>query len=142
MSNDIKSFGPIGRALLQLVVGYHRGLGLDDETALDRVGSRFDYEPPMPWYVRIDSVFRKTNRLEGDFTFDVEVFAPADGDAAESVSDDLEALVLGYPHVVEVDGGKVIIDTVSQNSGPRELPWEDEAVTRLGATYVITARRR
>lgn len=142
MSNDIKSFGPIGRALLQLVVGYHRSLGLDDDTSLARVGGNFAYDPPMPWYVRIDSVFRKTNRLEGDFTFDVEVFAPADGDAAESVSDDLEALLLGYPHVVEVDEAKVIIDTVSQNSGPRELPWEDEAVTRLGATYVITARRR
>lgn len=142
MSNQVKPFGPVARALLQLVVDYHENAQtLDAGTALERVGSTFDYAAPMPWYVRLDSVFRQTNRLEGDFTFDVEVFADARTDWAESVSNDLEALLLGYPHVVEVDGHKLIIDTVSENSGPRELPWEDEAVTRLGATYVLTTRR-
>jgi hypothetical protein len=139
--SSVTPFGSWGRAVLQLLLAYD-GMPEDPDEALARVGSTFDYTPDLPWYIRIDKVFQRTSRLEGQFTFDIEVFGPADTSDAESVSSGIEALVLGYPHVVEVDGVKFVFDTVSQNSGPTELPWEDEAVTRLGATYVITARRR
>ena len=33
-------------------------------------------------------------------------------------------------------------NAVFQNVGVFELPWEDDTVNRLGATYVIIARRR
>jgi len=83
-----------------------------------------------------------SNALEGDFVLDIEVFSPSYS-TAESVAFAVEALLLGYPHVVEVGGRKVVFDRVEQNQGPSDIPWEgDDNVTRMLATYVITARRR
>jgi hypothetical protein len=141
VSIQLPAWGPRDRALLALILTYS-GMPVDPAAALARVGGNFDYDPALPWYVRIEQVFSRSTRLEGSFTFDVEVFAPSDGTVAESVSDGLEALLLGYPHVIEVDDETFVFDTVFQNEGRRPLPWEDESVTRLGSTYVITARRR
>lgn len=141
-SSTVKPWGPWERAVLELFVAGYDAMPDDRTQALARVGGNFDYDDSIPWYIRIDKVFSQSTRLEGAFTVDVEVFAPADGNDAESVSNDLEALLLGYPHVVRVDDETFIFDRVYQNAGPDDLPWEDEAVTRLGATYVITARRR
>jgi hypothetical protein len=137
MTNTVTPWGPWERAVLALLEANMPSL----QDHPERVGGDLAYEREMPWYIRIDRVFSRSNRLEGVFTVDLEVFAPEYA-VAESVSNDLEALLLGYPHVVEVDGEKFVFDSVSQNSGPNDLPWEDEEVTRLGATYVITARRR
>lgn len=139
--NTVTPWGPWERAVLALLLTYD-GMPDDPELALARVGSTFDFDGTLPWYIRIDKVFSQSDRLFGSFTVDIEVFAAAETGLADSVASDIEALVLGYPHVVEVDGDKFVFDTVSENSGPNEFPWEDEAVTRLGATYVITARRR
>lgn len=108
-----------------------------------RVGGDFGYDPAaMPWFIRIDRIpGGSSGRLEGTTVIDLEVFS-TDYLLAESVAFDLEALVLGYPHVVEVEGRKVVFDDVTQNVGVADLPWEDDSVHRLGATYVITARRR
>lgn len=141
MSIELPSWGTWDRAVLALILTYD-GMPEDQTQALARVGGLFDYDGSTPWYVRIDRIFSQSGQLEGVFTYDIEVFAPADGTLAESVSDDLEALLLGYPHVVEVEDETFVFDTVFQNSGRRPLPWEDESVTRLGATYAITARRR
>lgn len=136
----IKPWPSMERALLQVVLRYE-GMPTDDEDALARVGGDFAYDGSTPWYVRVDRVDSTSTQTDGIFVLDLEVFS-RDYSLAESVSNDLEALVLRYPHVVEVDGQKVVFDRVTQNSGPDDLPWEDETVSRLGATYVITARRR
>jgi hypothetical protein len=106
------------------------------------IGGDMAFLPAMPFYIRVDKVpGSRADRFGGDYIVDVEVFSVNYLDA-ESRSLDIEALLLGYPHVVEVGERKVLFDEVSQNTGPDELPWEDDEVSRLGATYVITARRR
>lgn len=134
----VKPFSRIERSLLLLLVQKYPGLEGSDAW----VGGDFAYDAAtMPWYIRIDKVpGGATDRLEGDFIIDLEVFSN-DYDQAESVAFDLEALALGYPHVVEVDGRRVVFDSVVQNVGVADLPWEDDSTYRLGATYVITARR-
>jgi hypothetical protein len=140
MSASLKPWGPWGRAILELIVRDYAEMPEDRDEALTRIGSKFDLVEP--WYIRIDEVDGRSSQLAGVFVFDIEVFAPAGSDVARSVSDDLEALLLGYPFVVEVDDETFVFDTVTQNSRARFLPWEDEETDRLGATYVITARRR
>lgn len=141
MSTDLRPFTSMERALMQLLLNKL----LIDGAALapERVGGDFAYDPEaMDWYIRIDRVpGGNTNWLEGDFVIDVEVFA-REYLVAENVAFAIEALALGYPHVIEVDDRKVVFDEVSQNMGVSDLPWEDDSVYRLGATYVITARRR
>lgn len=106
-----------------------------------RVGGDFAFQSGQGWYIRIGLVTGASDRIGGDFVFDLETWGD-DFLETESRANRLDALVLGYPHVVEVDDRKWVFDSVSQNTGPRELPWGDDAVTRMGATYVITARRR
>lgn len=94
-----------------------------------------------PWYIRVIKLpAGGADQIQGDFVFDIEVFAPT-YTGADSLARDLDAFLLGYPHVVEVDGQRVVIDRVTQNVGPGEIPWEDPAVHRILATYVITMRR-
>lgn len=139
MSQTVKPFGPVERALLTLIV---ERLDAEPPVSLALVGGDFAYDPEtMPYYIRIDKVpGGTTGQLQGDFIVDLEVFAPDYG-TAESLAFSLEALVLGYPHSVVVDGRKVVLDSVDQNSGVADLPWEDDSTYRLGATYVITLRR-
>jgi len=142
MANQITAFGSIERAVKAFLLKAYPPLAALDPAAADlRVGGDLAFEASsMPWYIRIDKVGGRSDRFEGDFTVDVEVFG-VNYLETESHALDLEALFLGYPHVVEVEDQKVVFDRVSQNTLPDELPWEDDAVTRLGATYVITARR-
>lgn len=106
-----------------------------------RVGGDLSFTTGDGWYIRVGEVIPSSDRIGGSFTFDLEIFGDDYLDT-DSRASRLDALVLGYPHVVEVEDRTWVFDTVSQNTGPRELPWEDDEVTRLGATYVITARRR
>lgn len=138
----VKKFGSIERALKALLIATYDALAeLDPAEADARVGGDLAFRKGDPFYIRLDKVGGRSDRFEGDFMVDVEVFA-VNYSEAESRSLDIEALLLGYPHVVEVDGQKWVFDRVSQSSLPDDLPWEDDAVSRLGATYVITARRR
>ena len=145
MTNIVKPFSPIELAVLALI--RRDGLTLANGTHLPvpdaQVGGDFGYDPEtMPWYIRIDLVpGGSSDRFQGDFIVDLEVFG-ADYLLTSSVAFALGALALGYPHVVEVDGRKVVFDDVSENVGPADLPWEDDSTYRIGATYVITARRR
>jgi hypothetical protein len=145
MSQTVKPFSSMERAVLTLIE--REGLTLLDGTHLPvpeaQVGGDFGYDPDvMPWYIRIDKVpGGSADRFQGDFVIDLEVFGQ-DYFLTESVAFALGALVLGYPHVVEVDDRKVVFDDVTENVGPADLPWEDDSTYRIGATYVITARRR
>lgn len=141
----IKPFGSVESALRALLlVGLPTlATAKTDWTALDEqlVEGDFLYEASMPFFIRLDKVSSSADRFEGDFIVDVEVFG-VNYLETESRSLDIESLLLGYPHVVEVGSQKWVFDSVFQNTGPDELPWEDDEVSRLGATYVITARRR
>jgi hypothetical protein len=144
MSQIVKPFSSIERALKALIV--RDGLIVEDVATpvpSELVGGDFGYDPAiMPWYIRIDKVpGGAADRFQGDFVIDLEVFGQ-DYLATESIAFALDALVLGYPHVIEVEDRKVVFDDVTQNVGPADLPWEDDSTYRLGATYVITARRR
>lgn len=141
--NVIKPFGSMERALKAFLIASLPDLvALDPDAADARVGGDLAFNKrTMDWYIRIDKVSSTADRFEGDFTIDVEVFSGNYLDA-ESRSLDIDALLLGYPHVVRVEDQTVVFDKVFQNAGPDDLPWEDDEVSRLGATYVITARRR
>lgn len=138
----VKPFTSIERAALALLERdfVHESEALSAHP--ERVGGDFAFKKAMPWYIRIDKVpGGSSDYLQGDFVLDIEVFS-GDYATAESVAFGVEALLLGYPHVVEVDGRKVVFDSVTENQGPADIPWEDESVHRLLATFVITARRR
>lgn len=96
---------------------------------------------PDDVYTRVERVGGgRSDQIEGDFVLDIEQFSRSYS-AAESVAFEVEALLLGYPHRVEVGTRNVVLDRVEQNQGPSEVYWEDDDVHRLLATYVITARR-
>lgn len=134
MSNEIKPFGRIERAIKALLERE-----LEDPP---RIGGEFSFDSDTETeYTRIDRVLTTSDRFEGDFLVSIENFA-SDPRISESRALAVEAIMLGYPWVVEVDGSMWVFDKVSQNVGVQDLPEEDEAVSRLGATYVITARRR
>lgn len=142
--SGIRSFDNLEQAVMALITG--AGLVLRDGTELEvpeaQIGGDFGFDQEtMPWYIRIDRVPGGSgDRHQADFIIDLEVFG-ADYLLTESVAYALEALVLGYPHVVEVGGRKMVLDDVTQNVGVADLPWEDDSTYRLGATYVITRRR-
>ena len=137
MSVDVKPFGPVGRALLTLLE--ERIPLLADDPS--RSGGELPGEVDM-LYVRIASVpGGATDQLSGDFVFDVEVFSP-DWNIADSVAQDIEAVLIGYPQVVGLNDQIFIFDKVRQNQGVSPVYWDDDTVYRFLATYVITMRRR
>ena len=138
MHTELRPLTSMERAILALLVERLPELEGSDV----QVGGDFAFDPTtMDFYIRIDRIpGGSANRLEGSFVVDIEVFS-RDYLRAESLALSVEALVLGYRGGVRVGDRKVVIDTVTQNVGVADLPWEDEGTARLGATYVITARR-
>lgn len=115
---------------LEVVAGHPDRAGGEVPTSIDTV------------YIEISTTpGGHSDQIQGWAVLDIDCYA-RDYDTAESAAFDVEALLLGYPHVVEVGGRTVVIDSVEQNIGPADRPWEDDSVYRIGATYVITARRR
>lgn len=131
---QVKPFAPMEKALQALILN----VAFPDQAAglvgRDLPGKVKDF------YIRIQRVAGSSDRLQGDFVFDVEVFSPSYV-KAESASMVIEALLLGYPRTVKVGDHNVVFDRVTQNLGPSEIFWDDDGVHRLLATYVITARR-
>ena len=138
MTTALKSFTSAERALMALVLS----LETDEPVDPARVGGDFAFDPEtMPWYIRIDRIpGGRAGQIQGSQIVEVEVFSQ-DYLVADSLAFAIDALALGYPHVVEVDGRKVVLDRVFQNMGPADLHWEDDSVFRIGATYSITMRR-
>lgn len=132
----VKPFAPMERALRDLirrdlteVAGSPRAVGRDlPDSKLNGL------------YIRLERVAGSAGRIEGDFVFDVETFHP-NYSKAESAASALGALLLAYPHTLLLDDRRVTFDSVTENQGPSEIPWDDDNVHRLLATYVITARR-
>jgi hypothetical protein len=138
----VKPFPPFELFVRQLILDKLVDPVTSDPVAPELVGGDLAFDAAtQPFYIRLNRFAGSTDRLEGRFIFDLEVFGQ-DWQETESRAGALEALLLGYPHVVEVGDQKMVFDSVFQNVGVFELPWEDDTVNRLGATYVILARRR
>lgn len=134
---DLRPFPSIETAIQAYLLERH--IPLED----GMIGGDFRYDPDtMPFYVQINrGPGGRTGQLSGTFVVELEVFG-REYLETESVASAIEALVLGYPYVVEADGRKVIIDSVFQNAGVSDLPWGDDSVNRFSAgTYVMTMRR-
>lgn len=114
-------------------------LGLLPSLDPAQVGGDFAYAGDT--YVRVDKVGSVADALEGDFVVDVEVFG-SDYLGTYRFALDLDALIFERPyHVVDVDERRVVLEGFSQNTGPDDLPWDDDYVYRIGATYAFSMRR-
>lgn len=130
--NLIKPLPSIERAM----VAFLKARFPDAPVGGDLVGT------PEEGYIRVAKVPGGAgDRFGATFVVDVEVFHPSYL-TAESRALDIDAALLGYPHVVEVDPEtRVVFDEVEQNAGPAETFWDDPSVSRILSTYAITLRR-
>lgn len=79
---------------------------------------------------------------EGDFVVDVAFFAATYAEASR-LSRTFDARFMGYPHHVSSDGRAVLLDRVTTNVIPNEVPFtDDSSVRRFQATYSVSFRRR
>lgn len=125
----MQPFGMVEKAVREIIERY--------EPAQGNVGGDLSYSG-KPLYVWLGMVpgGGRTDELEGEWTIDIDCFAPTYG-AAMKAALDLEAVLLARRHVTSV----MRIDRTYQNSAPAQRPWDDEATFRIGATYTFTARR-
>jgi hypothetical protein len=136
---DIEKFTSFEKAFRQVLVDHL--LVNDEPVQPNLIGRDFRYDTSMPYFIRLEKVpGGRTDRFGGTVIIDVETWGTS-YNATDSLASAIESVMLGYPHVVEVDGRKVVLDEVFQNTGAAALPWEADSVFRLGATYVLTARR-
>ena len=79
---------------------------------------------------------------EGDFLVDVAFFAKTYGEASR-LAFKFDARFMGYPHRVSSAGSAVLLDRVTTNVIPNEVPFTaDDTVRRFQATYSVSFRRR
>lgn len=123
-----KPFAMVEMAVKEIVERY--------EPAQGNVGGDLSYAG-KDLYVWIGLVpGGSTTEIDGEWTVDIDVFAPSYG-AAMQAALDLEPVLLARRHVTAT----MRLDGTYQNEGPAERPWDDETVFRIGATYTFTARR-
>ena len=106
--------------------------------AAGRTGGDPGYTLGDPLFVWI-SMFPgggSTDRTSGTWAVDIDVLAPTYREAMEH-SLAIEALLVG-PQKSTLT---MVLDNCYQNTAPSERPWDGESTSRVGATYVFTARR-
>jgi hypothetical protein len=82
------------------------------------------------------------NLTEGDFTVDVAFYATTYSEASR-LSRTFDARFVGYPHRVSSGDSTVLLDRVTTNVIPNEVPFTvDDSVRRFQATYSVSFRRR
>lgn len=125
----IKPFGMVEMAVKELIEAKY-------EPAQGNVGGDLAYTG-KPLYVWISLIpGGATDEVYGQWVLDIDVFAPAYGEAMNHALA-LEAALLGPRHRTSV----MLLDQCYQNEGPAERPWDDETTFRIGSTYVFTGRR-
>jgi len=78
----------------------------------------------------------------GDFIVDVAFFATTYAEASR-LSRKFDARFVRYPHRVSSGDSTVLLDRVTTNVIPNEVPFtEDDSVRRFQATYSVSFRRR
>lgn len=108
------------------------------ELTEDNVGSVFpDQDGGI--FVRIEKLGGVRTRLVDYPTVDIDVVAPTYGQA-ESLSESISMLLLGYPHSIATPSGVAVLDSVDETSSFAELPYPDSSYRRLSATYDFSLR--
>lgn len=103
-----------------------------------RVDGKLAYEPEQGIYVYIGLIpgGGRTDEVEGQWSLDLDVFAPHYVTAMKMALD-IEAAIVGPRHATST----MVIDQCLQNEAPSPSPWNDDRASRVGAIYVFTARR-
>jgi hypothetical protein len=104
--------------------------------AANHVTGELDFVSGDGWKIYIGLVGGSADQIEGTWTVDIDILADSWNDAMDR-SLDIEAAIVGPRR----RAGTILVDNVYQNETPVDRPWSDEAVSRVGATYTITARR-
>jgi hypothetical protein len=137
VSTPVAPFGSVELAVMELLVRDYAPLDMD------HIGGEMPGTVD-PWYVRVDKIpGGRTDSFEGAFLLDIEVFA-SDYLNAEKILHDIEGLLLAHGYHVVISGGRRwVFDSVFQNSGVADLPWDGGDDTfRLGSTYTLGFRRQ
>lgn len=126
-------FGMIEIALRELIMRF------DTDATESHVDNAPSYDPATQdffyWIALIPG--STSGEIEGRWTVDIDILDTNYGSAMR------RALAL-EPALLRRGGhrtNEMLIDSVFQNEGPAERPWEDDGTYRVGATYVFTARR-
>jgi hypothetical protein len=104
----------------------------------DRVGSIFP-ENDGGYFVRIEKLGGGRTNLNDYPTVWIDVVAPTYGQA-ESLSESISMLLLGYPVSVATPTGVAVLDSVDETSSFAETPYPDSSYRRLSATYDLSLR--
>ncbi len=105
--------------------------------AVGKTGGDPGFEPGDEFFVWISLIpGGSTSEIDGQWYIDIDVLAPSYAKAMQ-VSLDLEPVLLARRHVTET----MRLDSTFQNEAPSERPWDDDAIFRVNAVYVFTARR-
>lgn len=94
-----------------------------------------------PYYVAITELSGFADYFEQSVSVDIDVFAPTRA-VAKMWAFDIQLMLLRYPWSVSLGANSsCTIDSVTCDSTPKSMPWDDEAIRRQGATYNLTLRR-
>jgi len=105
--------------------------------AAGNVGGDPSFDPAtVDLFVEITLIHGQTDQIDGEWTVDVDTYGRSYNTAMGHALG-LEAALIGPRHVTSV----MRLDNVYQNEAPSERPWDDDGVFKIGATYVMTARR-
>lgn len=103
--------------------------------ATDRTGNQTpaDFTGRLP-FIRIIRIGGGSDNLDDRSTVEIDVF-DSTYTAAVRLAEQVRQYLVGPPP------GPWQLDKVICDAGPRELPWANTDVRRLGATYGVVARR-
>ena len=132
MSNVYTRFSNIEDVLRVFLADKISGLEQED------IGSVFP-ENEDGVFVRVEKLDGTRTRLEDYPVVWIDVVAPTYAQA-ESLSESISMLLLGYPHSVATPSGVAVLDSVDETSSFAEYPYPDSSYRRLSATYEFSRR--
>lgn len=126
MTTPLRRFPDVQRALVAILGPLVDG----------RAGTQTpdDLELKMP-FIRVTRTGGPSDHVNDYAYVDVDVFAGTYS-VAEPLAERVRQLLTGPP----LRAGDVILDRISCESAPAELPWAP-GVRRFGATYLVVSRR-
>lgn len=104
----------------------------------EQIGSVFPEQEDAA-FVRIEKIDGIRTRLNDYPVVWIDVIAPTYGQA-ESLSESISMLLLGYPHSIATPSGVAVLDSVDETSSFAEYPYPDSSYRRLSATYEFSLR--
>ena len=119
---------------------------LDEKTTVPEANIRVSAPTPgatasLP-AIQVFQVDGESDQLDGYSVIDIHTFDRSYLDTS-NLALDVDAIVMGYPHLVSSNGRSVLFDRVECLSIPSEIPWlEDNSIRRFRATYSVSFRRR